>query len=85
MRLAKSNTMKNLETCGILAGTLVISLNMLCLAMLIGRLLNIAHVVCAEEQKVPCYSFDNSEAGINIGLCKLKHFYIMGPLAASFV
>lgn len=92
LRLAKSNTSKNLETCGILAGSLVSSFS---------RQKNHSHFfsrqssfnyylinhagwlhldimiffvcVCAEEQKILYYSFDNSEAGINNRYRKLVH------------
>lgn len=87
MKLAKSNTDKNLETCGVLAGSLVSSdsLKALLFNLTIYSADDFINLHCIEKQKVLRYCSHYSEAGIYIRFGREISLYTNASSLYSFV
>ncbi|KAJ8536688.1 hypothetical protein K7X08_035089 [Anisodus acutangulus] len=69
MKLAKSNTNKNLETCGVLAGSLVCPINSYHCVFSYNHFVAVSSstlLLVSEKPKILCHNFDHSQAGIDI-------------------
>lgn len=87
LRLAQGNTEKNLETCGVLAGSLVRETKILrekkeedivlfCLGSCCTRFLILFTSCDAEKQGFPHYYAYNPKAGVNFRFSMITNFFL---------